>query len=140
MESVADSSTTTDIRVETLMQSIQEHQELCSALGSKLHAFEGDHLSDIYSFMTKHSDSDFSQLDAPTRERFMWYLDQPKFHEWFKEEDASVLMLQQLATLKASIAAEREDDAQKKLEASRLEKINQLKEYSKVEHRDDSGG
>ena len=127
MESLADSSTTADNRVETLMQQIQEHQELCSVLGHKLHAFEGDQLSDVYSFMTKHTDTDFSQVDASTQKRYMWYLDQPDFYAWFKEEDASVLMLQQLETLKASIAAEQEDDVQKKLEASRLEKINRLK-------------
>ena len=127
MDSVADSSVTADIRVETLMQSIQEHQELCSALGHKLHAFEGDQLSDVYSFMTKHSDSDFSQLDASTQKRYMWHLDQPDFYAWFKEEDASVLMLRQLDTLKASIAADKDEDVQKKLEASRLEKINRLK-------------
>ena len=47
MDSVADSSVTADIRIETLMHSIQEHQELCNALGSKLHALGADQLSDI---------------------------------------------------------------------------------------------
>ena len=70
MESVADSTVTVDIREETLMQTIQEHEEVCNALGSKLHAFEADDLSAIYSFMSLHLGSDYSQLDSRIQERF----------------------------------------------------------------------
>ena len=90
----------------TLREKIQQLEETCNQLGSKVNAWNADGLEEIYRFTSQYiedsnddPDAEEEKLDPEIDKRLEFYLTQEAFDPFYQAMDARTELLKRLAAL-----------------------------------------